>query len=138
MLDQTALVLDGDVVSAPQTRSVLGDRPVRDHRPGQRAVHASAGQPAGYQLKYGALPLSFTRLSSDSISAQLGASSLQAGLLAGGIGLGLVVAYSFAYYRGLGAVSVSSLIIAALLSYLAVVLLAATGTSPCPCRASPA
>ncbi|HTA02540.1 MAG TPA: MMPL family transporter, partial [Streptosporangiaceae bacterium] len=41
----------------------------------------------------------------------------------GGIGLILVVIYSFLYYRGLGIVSVSSLAIAALLTYLAVVLL---------------
>ena len=57
------------------------------------------------------------------MTAQLGASQLHAGLLAGLVGLLLVVVYAFAYYRGLGFVAISSLAIAALLSYLAVVLL---------------
>jgi len=74
-------------------------------------------------VKYGALPLSFKQLDVTSVSARLGATSLRAGLFAGAIGLALVVAYSFVYYRGLGAVSVSGLVIAALLGYLAVVLL---------------
>jgi len=43
--------------------------------------------------------------------------------LAAAIGLLLVVVYSFFYYRGLGLVSVSSLLIAATITYLAVVLL---------------
>ncbi len=123
VLDQTALVLDGDVVSAPLTRSVLTAGQFQITGPDSAPfTQQQAGQLVS-ELKYGALPLSFTRLSSTSVSAQLGASSLRAGLLAGGVGLGLVVAYSFVYYRGLGAVSVTSLIIAALLSYLAVVLL---------------
>ena len=75
------------------------------------------------QLKYGALPLSFTPLSVNSISAQLGHASLVGGLTAGVIGLALTISYLFIYYRGLGAVSVSSLLIAALLACLALVLL---------------
>jgi preprotein translocase subunit SecD len=57
------------------------------------------------------------------VSPQLASTSLHAGLTAAGIGFGLVVAYTFVYYRGLGGVAVSSLAIAALLTYLAVVLL---------------
>jgi len=74
-------------------------------------------------LNYGALPLTFQKESIESITPQLGASYLHAGLIAFAIGLFLVVCYSFFYYRGLGIVSVSSLAIAALLSYLSVVLL---------------
>jgi preprotein translocase subunit SecD len=58
-----------------------------------------------------------------SISATLGHDSLVAGLAAGVIGLVLVIIYLFMYYRGLGIVSVSSLLLAALLAYLAVVIL---------------
>jgi preprotein translocase subunit SecD len=123
VLDQTALVLDGDVVSAPQTRNVLDTGQFEITGPETAPFTQQQASQLVSQLKYGALPLSFTRVSSESISAQLGATSLQAGLLAGGVGLGLVVAYTFAYYRGLGAVAVSSLIIAALLSFLGVVLL---------------
>jgi preprotein translocase subunit SecD len=74
-------------------------------------------------LSYGHLPLSFQNQSTESISAQLGSSQLHAGLIAGAIGLLLVVLYSFIYYRGLGVVSVSSLAIAAGLAYLSVALL---------------
>ena len=50
-------------------------------------------------------------------------SSLDAGLIAGTLGLSLTAAYLFAYYRGLGLVAVSSLLLAGLLAYLSVVLL---------------
>ena len=74
-------------------------------------------------LKYGSLPLNFILQDVQSISPQVGHSSLDAGLLAGILGLLLVIIYLFYYYRGLGIVSVSSLLIAALLAYLSVVLL---------------
>jgi len=68
--------------------------------------------------------LRFSRLeSAQSVTAQLGATQLHTGLLAGLVGLLLVVVYAFLYYRGLGIVAISSLAIAALLSYLTVVLL---------------
>ena len=75
------------------------------------------------ELKYGALPLSFKPVDATTVTAQLGRNQLDAGLLAGAIGLLLVVIYSFLYYRGLGIVSVSSLAIAALIGYLGIVLL---------------
>jgi preprotein translocase subunit SecD len=123
VLDQTALVLDGDVVSSPQTHAVLDTGQFQITGPGSAGFTQQQADQIVNQLKYGALPLSFKQLNVTSISAQLARSSLDAGLFAGAAGLGLVVAYSFIYYRGLGAVSLSSLVIAALLSYLAVVLL---------------
>ena len=75
------------------------------------------------QLKYGSVPLDLKPLYVASVSAQVGHNQLEAGLIAAAIGLLLVVLYSFLYYRGLGIVSVSSLAIAALIAYLAIVLL---------------
>jgi preprotein translocase subunit SecD len=122
-LDSTAIVLDGNVQEAPVTEGALTS--------GQFTI--SGPQPDGFSqtqatqltniLKYGALPLNFTTISASSISPQLGHSSLDAGLLAGVIGLILVILYLFYYYRGLGIVSVSSLLLAALLAYFSVVLL---------------
>ncbi len=118
-LDQAAVVLDGKIISSPN---------IIDAIPGGQAqitgnfTQAEATSLANI-LSYGALPLKFTKQSVESVSPQLGASQLHAGLIAAGIGLLLVVIYSFLYYRGLGIVSVSSLIIAALLSFLSVVLL---------------
>ncbi len=68
-------------------------------------------------LKYGALPLSFDVSSVDNVSAKLGGEQLQAGIIAGLIGLGLVVAYSVLYYRGLALVVVASLVVAGALTW---------------------
>jgi preprotein translocase subunit SecD len=122
-LDQTAIVLDGSVQSAPQTQGALTT--------GQFTI--SGPQPNGFSqadatqltniLKFGSLPINFNQQSVESVSPQLGKAQLNAGLLAGALGLLLVILYLFYYYRGLGTVSVSSLLIAALLAYLSVVLL---------------
>jgi len=123
VLDQTAMVLDGDVVSAPQIADALTSGQFQVSGPQPNGFSQAQANQLANQLKYGALPLSFQALTINSISAQLGHDSLTAGLIAAVIGLTLVVLYSFLYYRGLGVVSVSSLLIAALLAYLSVVLL---------------
>ncbi len=69
------------------------------------------------------MPLDLKILYVTSVSAQVGKNQLDAGLIAAAIGLLLVVLYSFLYYRGLGLVSVASLAIAGIITYLAVVLL---------------
>jgi preprotein translocase subunit SecD len=119
VLDQFAIVLDGKVVSAPTVNGLIPG--------GQAQITGTFTQDQATQLAnvlaYGALPLTFTKQSVESVSPQLGSSQLKAGLIAAGIGLLLVVLYSFLYYRGLGIVSVLSLMIAALLSYLSVVAL---------------
>ena len=74
-------------------------------------------------LKYGALPLTFDRGEVQQVSPSLGADQLRGGLIAGILGLGLVVIYSMLYYRGLGIVSVSSLAVAAIMSLLSFILL---------------
>jgi preprotein translocase subunit SecD len=123
VLDQTAMALDGDVVSAPQTTVALTSGEFRVSGPDSAPFTQAQADQLANQLKYGALPLSFKLLTLRAISAALGHAALAAGLTAGATGLGLTVAYLFAYYRGLGLVSVSSLLLAALLSYLALVLL---------------
>jgi preprotein translocase subunit SecD len=123
ILNQTAVVLDGDVVTAAETDSALASGSF-DIQGGSTTQFTQ--QYATYLsnvIQYGQLPLNFTQQDVSSISPTLGHSSLVAGLLAGIIGLAIVVIYLFSYYRGLGIVSVSSLLIAGLLAYLAVVLL---------------
>jgi preprotein translocase subunit SecD len=122
-LDQTALVLDGDVQTAPEISSPITAGNVQITGPAPNGFTEDQANQLANILKFGSLPLSFTPLTVSTISAQLGHNSLDAGLAAGIIGLALVVIYMFCYYRGLGLVSVSSLLIAALLAYLAVVLL---------------
>jgi preprotein translocase subunit SecD len=118
-LDTIAIVLDGNVVTAPETTSAIPN--------GQAQITGGFTQAEATQLanvlQYGSLPLSFTILTADSVSAQLGHAQLVGGLIAAAIGLALVVIYSFLYYRGLGLVSVSSLVIAGTLALLSVILL---------------
>ena len=117
--DQFAISLDGQVISAPSVENPI---------PGGRAeisgsfTQASATQLANV-LSYGALPLSFTIESVDNVSAKLGTEQLQAGLVAGLIGLGLVLIYSVIYYRGLAIVVVASLVIAGAITWVLLVLL---------------
>ena len=120
VLDSLAIVLDGKIVSNPlinQGAIPGGQAEITGNFTQQQATSLAN------VLSYGALPLTFKNQSTESVSPQLGSSQLHAGLIAAGIGLILVVLYSFFYYRGLGIVSVSSLITAALLTYLSVVLL---------------
>ena len=123
VLDQTAMALDGDVVTAPQTAAALTTGQFRVSGPGSAPFTQAQADQLASQLKYGALPLSFTPVSVNTTSPQLGHAALVGGVTAGAIGLSLVATYLFAYYRGLGLVSVSSLLIAALLAGLALVLL---------------
>jgi preprotein translocase subunit SecD len=122
VLDDFAIVLDGKTVSAPQITQPITTGQGEITGGGRGFTQGQANQLASV-LKYGAVPLAFVPVSTVSISAQLGTAQLDAGLIAAAIGLLLVVIYSFLYYRGLGMVSVTSLAIAALLSWLSVVLL---------------
>jgi preprotein translocase subunit SecD len=118
-LDQVAVALDGNVVSAPEIQGAIpgGNAQITGSFTQQQATQLQN------ELKFGALPLSFKPQTVTSVSAQVGRNQLDAGLVAAAVGLLLVVLYSFFYYRGLGLVSVSSLFIAGLITYLAVVLL---------------
>lgn len=117
--DQFAFVLDGAVLSAPQMNGVITDgRPQVTGSFDQESSKALADQ-----LKFGALPISFEVQSSDTISATLGSSQLQAGLIAGVIGLLLVVIYTLFQYRLLGSVTIASLIIVGIITYLTITIL---------------
>jgi preprotein translocase subunit SecD len=114
-----AIVLDGVAISAPSVNEPI---------PGGRAeisgnfTQKSATELANI-LKYGALPLAFDVSEVNNVSATLGGEQLRAGIIAGIIGLVLVVGYCFLYYRGLGIVVVASLGIAGILTYASMVLL---------------
>ncbi len=117
--NQFAIVLDNQVISAPRTNAVITNgRPEISGNFTQESSKALADQ-----LKFGALPISFTVQSQDTISATLGSTQLASGLIAGLIGLILVVLYSLAQYRLLGLVTIASLTVAAVITYLLITLL---------------
>jgi preprotein translocase subunit SecD len=117
--NQFAIVLDGKVLTAPATNAAITN--------GSAQITGGFTQESAKtladQLKYGALPIGFQVQSSDTISATLGSTQLMSGLLAGAIGLLLVVLYSLIQYRTLGLVTVASLLVAAVLTYLVVTIL---------------
>ncbi|MHB8439561.1 MAG: protein translocase subunit SecD [Acidimicrobiales bacterium] len=111
-----AVDLDGLIQSAPVTQ------------PGQSAFSSFSGhiqisggfsqqgaQDLALVLNYGALPVQLHRIDEQIVSATLGKSSLKAGLLAGLGGLLLVLIYMIFYYRALGIVVVSGLVVTAAL-----------------------
>jgi preprotein translocase subunit SecD len=117
--NQVAIVLDGLVVSSPRITEAIPS--------GNAQITGSftqlEAQDLANVLKYGALPLAFDRGEVQQVSPTLGADQLNAGLIAGALGLGLVFLYSLLYYRGLGLVTVGSLTVAAALTYLMFLLL---------------
>jgi preprotein translocase subunit SecD len=123
VLDQIGITLDGDVSSAPETNGALTSGSFQITGPQPNGFSQAQATQLQNVLKFGSLPLTFELQDQLYISPQTGHASLNAGLLAGILGLILVVIYLFYYYRGLGIVSVSSLLIAALLAYFSVVLL---------------
>ena len=112
--NQVAIVLDGLVVSAPRITEAIPS--------GTAQITGSftqlEAQDLANVLKYGALPLAFDRGEVQQVSPTLGADQLNAGLLAGALGLLLVVIFTLLYYRALGFVTVGSLAIAGLMLYL--------------------
>lgn len=120
---QLAIVLDGQVLSAPQNQQPITG--------GQAEISGSSADPftqdsatsLSNSLKYGALPLSFTIVNSSLEGPQLASNQLDAGIQAGIIGLLLVLVYCVLYYRGLSIVIVASLVIAGLMTYASVLLL---------------
>src|SRR5690606_29847507 len=75
------------------------------------------------QLSYGALPLTFKTQNQFAVTPTLGLDQMKAGILAGLIGIALVVVYCFFYYRALGLVVILSLVVSAAMVYASVVLL---------------
>ena len=112
--NQVAIVLDGLVVSAPSINEAI---PSGNAQITGNFTQVEA-QDLANVLKYGALPLAFDRGEVQQVSPTLGSDQLHAGLLAGALGLLLVVIFSLLYYRALGLVTVGSLVIAGALLYL--------------------
>lgn len=112
-LNRFGIVLDGLVISAPSMDGVIANGEAQIS--GNFTEETAEG--LANQLRFGALPLSFSVESTESISPTLGGEQLRLGLLAGLIGLVLVVIYSLIQYRALGLVTVASLLIAGVITY---------------------
>lgn len=117
-----AIVLDGVVVSAPRfNEPILG---------GQAQIEgdftAEEARDLANVLKYGALPVTLEPVDITTVSPTVGNDQLRAGILAGLLGLLLVVVFLLLYYRALGVAAVLSLVVAAGMLYLVFVILSKT------------
>ncbi|MDP4585938.1 MAG: protein translocase subunit SecD [Microbacteriaceae bacterium] len=117
--NQFAIVLDGKVISAPRTLAAIPDgKPVISGSFTEASSKALADQ-----LKFGALPIGFEVQSSETVTPTLGVAQLESGILAGLIGLALVVLYAIFQYRMLAVVTIGSLAVAAVFTLLVTVYL---------------
>ena len=114
-----AVTLDGYVITAPSTNAVItgGSAQITGN------FNKLSSKALADSLKYGSLPIGFEVQSQENISATLGSEQLASGLLAGAIGLLLVIIYSIFQYRGLAVVTIGSLAVAAILVYLIITIL---------------
>ncbi len=116
--NQLAVVLDDRVISAPYFRNEIVN--------GQAEISgnftAESSKLLADQLKFGSLPMSFEAQELQSISPTIGGDQLSKGIIAGLVGLALVIAYSLFQYRVLGLVTVASILLVALLTYLTITL----------------
>ncbi len=117
--NRMAATLDSKVIVAPQFNEAILN--------GQASITGNftieEARDLANQLKFGALPMSFTLETREQISPTLGGEQLRFGIIAGIIGFVLVFLYSLAQYRALGFVTVLSIVIAGVLTYLAITLL---------------
>ena len=117
--NQLAATLDSQVIVAPRFNEAILD--------GRASITGGFtldnARSLADQLKFGALPLSFIEQTSIDISPTLGSEQLRYGLIAGLIGLLLVVVYSLIQYRALGFVTVASILVAGLITYLTITIL---------------
>lgn len=109
---QIAIVLDGQIISAPTVQSAItnGEAIISGN------FNADEAKQLATRLNSGALPVPIELISQQSIGATLGQESIQRSLIAGLIGLMLVALFMLLYYRFPGLLAVFALIIYTLLS----------------------
>ncbi len=109
-----AIVLDSRVVSAPTIQQPSFER---DQIQITGSFTESEAKDLALVLRYGSLPVTLETQTVQTVSPTLGKDSLKSGLLAGLLGLGLVVIYMIFYYRALGVVVLLGLMIWSALNY---------------------
>lgn len=123
---QIAIILDGNVVSAPvvQERISGGSAQISGR------FSATEAQRLAIMLRAGALPVPVEVIENRSVGPSLGADSVRSGLKAGLIGTLLVLGFMLLYYRSLGLAADVALGVCILLVFAGLISLKATLTLP--------
>jgi protein-export membrane protein SecD len=103
-----AIVLDGKVISAPVINSAIPGGNVEIESPGGFSLKEATEIVT--VLQFGSLPFPITELSNQQISATLGEQFFNQSLLAGIVGILLVMGFMLIYYRMPGAIASFALI----------------------------
>src|SRR6476661_4208280 len=112
-----AITLDGAVVSAPVIQNAIPNGNVQITGGGLAGFNAKDAGNLVTILKFGSLPFPITALSSETLSATLGSQFLVQTVLAGLIGISLVLLFMLIYYRLPGFVASFALIYYTLVMY---------------------
>jgi preprotein translocase subunit SecD len=103
---QLAIVLDGEVISAPRIQTPTFER---DQIQITGDFTEKDAKDLALVLRYGALPVVLEPQQVQTVSATLGKDSLHAGVVAGVVGLAVTALFMILYYRLLGVIAVASL-----------------------------
>src|SRR5690242_14017269 len=112
-----AITLDNSVISAPVIQNSIPNGNVQITGGGLAGFSAKDATNLVTVLKFGSLPFPITALSSETISATLGSQFLDQTVLAGLLGISLVIAFMLIYYRLPGGVAAFALIYYTLVMY---------------------
>jgi SecD/SecF fusion protein len=131
-LQSFAIVLDGRIISNPTVDFRQYPNGISGNNGAQISGNftTESARTLADQLNSGAIPIRLEVISQKQVSATLGAESLQQGLIAGVIGLVVVVLFLIAYYRVLGLIAAGALLIYALFFTAVIVLVPITLTLP--------
>lgn len=131
-LQHFAIILDGRIVSNPSVDYNEYPTGISGSNGAEINGNFSQGEAEtlAKQINSGALPIELEVISQKEVSATLGKESLRQGLIAGVVGLVLVMLFLIAYYRFLGIVAALALIVYAILLWAVVVLVPITLTLP--------
>jgi preprotein translocase subunit SecD len=106
-----AIVLDGEVIAAPVPQEPFFSSPNVEVSGGGTGFKQGEARDLARVLKYGSAPVELKPQAAQTVSATLGKDSLRAGLVAGIVGVALVVLLMFLYYRRLAIVVVGGLLV---------------------------
>ncbi len=104
-----AIVLDGKVISAPVPQIAFFSTPDVEVSGGGTGFKQGEARDLARVLKYGSVPVELKAPTAQTVSATLGKDSLHAGLIAGFVGLALVILLMFLYYKRLAIVVAAGL-----------------------------
>jgi protein-export membrane protein SecD len=125
-----AIVLDGNVYSAPQVRGKIPGGNAMITLAGDYETSMREGRDLALVLRAGALPVELVFEEQRVVGPSLGADAIERAEVAGLIGAALVFAFMLLYYKLSGIIAVVTLVVNVLLTITALIFLEATLSLP--------